>query len=250
MKTKGILEPEGKVCIYQRVGENAPERVLELYAKAGGMIVKMACYCGPKGREERLKRYLVYYRENEMDNLEADWFYSAEELKRGMKAGGYDMVLMSRELMQVGYGEFSKILDSLWNGLEQEEGMYSWSLGGRYVLMREGEITHLYSEQRKTYVSDGKSDYQIRGQLNEEEKRLPAERFVRIHRNCLVNLAQIRAVDGTYVILRNGRKLEMSIRRRGETVGKLKAYLSKYVDNESAKSTCESTRKLENHQEP
>ena len=50
--------------------------------------------------------------------------------------------------------------------------------------------------------------------MKREEERLSGDQFLRIHRDCMVNLAHVHLLDGDQLWMKNGEALQISIRRR------------------------------------
>jgi two-component system, LytTR family, response regulator len=64
----------------------------------------------------------------------------------------------------------------------------------------------------------------IRQSLASLEERLDGERFVRVHRSAIVNLAQVREVRDTDVLLRDGTRLPLSRRRREQVASAIRRF--------------------------
>lgn len=58
------------------------------------------------------------------------------------------------------------------------------------------------------------------------------------------DLNHVKAIEGSYVVLRNGKKLEISIRKKRETEERAASYMSKCAENEKDENLCESTGSL------
>ena len=207
--------------------------------------MRLAVFCERmEGWNKRLTRYMRIYQECCMKNLQAEWICDKKGLLEGLANGAYDMIMLPPEALTSSYADFAQIMDAVSKGVGKKKRMYIWNFRGNSIFLKEEEIVYLYSHHRKTYVSDGVREYQIRGGIGREEKRLPQGQFVRIHRNCLVNLNHVKAIEGSYVVLRNGKKLEISIRKKRETEERAASYMSKYAENEKAENLCESTGSL------
>ncbi len=208
--------------------------------------MKLAVCCEkPESWKKKFRRFLKIYQESRVANLQVYWADGKREAAEMLKKGRYDIILIEPDIFGETYGSFARIMDSLCRHAGKEGRMYCWEFRKNAVFLREEEISHLYSSERKIYVSDGKRDYRIRGTISDEAKKLPEDQFVRIHRNCLVNLACVRAVEGNYILLKNGKRVEISIRRKRETIEKVKRYMSKCVENETGKKDGESTGPLD-----
>ena len=85
-------------------------------------------------------------------------------------------------------------------------------LGDRTAFVNLDEINHIEAERNQLIVHTGTGQHGVRSTLQDLEARLPAQRFLRIHRSRLVNVDQIEAVEpwgrGDYVlIMKNGQRL-------------------------------------------
>ena len=63
--------------------------------------------------------------------------------------------------------------------------------------------------------------------LDDIEKRLPPELFLRIHQGYLVNLSHVKKIKGQELYLKDGRRLEVSYRMRRAVYEKIRNYLTK-----------------------
>ena len=89
-----------------------------------------------------------------------------------------------------------------------------WHFGRTAIALGEQEIYYIQSENKLVTVYTVNGSYRVSTSMKAEEARLPAEHFVRIHRNCLVNMEHIKCMEEKQVILANGVSLEVSERRR------------------------------------
>lgn len=64
----------------------------------------------------------------------------------------------------------------------------------------------------------------LRTSMDALEKKLRHVDFIKIHRGILINLRQVKAVTEKESIMRNGVRLEISVRRRKEIKDRFKAY--------------------------
>jgi two-component system LytT family response regulator len=93
------------------------------------------------------------------------------------------------------------------------------SVGDRTMLIAVEEIDWIEARSYYARLHVGPRHFLVRQSMNALEKRLDARRFARIHRSTIVNLdrvAQLQPFDrrSYVVILRDGRRLMMSRRRR------------------------------------
>jgi two-component system LytT family response regulator len=83
----------------------------------------------------------------------------------------------------------------------------------------------------KIYTSEGKI-ITVSRTLKEFESIVPAENFYRIHKSHLINLQYVKEfshLDGGYVTMKDGSKLELSRRKIHEFVQKIKQFSSEPV---------------------
>jgi two-component system LytT family response regulator len=92
---------------------------------------------------------------------------------------------------------------------------------GRIVFLKATEIDWIEAADYYARLHAGAASYLIRESMNELEKTLDPESFVRIHRSVIVNLDRVREMKPMFrgehlVVLRDGRELRMSRGRREE----------------------------------
>jgi two-component system LytT family response regulator len=92
---------------------------------------------------------------------------------------------------------------------------------GRVVFIRVGEIDWIEADDDLVRIHTGKSVHPHRSTLTHLEERLPASKFLRIHRSTLVNVDRIREIQpwfqGDWVlILSDGTRLHSGKSYRGK----------------------------------
>ncbi|WP_349947173.1 LytTR family DNA-binding domain-containing protein [Lacrimispora sp. BS-2] len=97
-------------------------------------------------------------------------------------------------------------------GLFQEK--YSVFFNGQSYILDIRDILYLESYYRKTSVVAGSGRIRIRARLDEEEEKLPKDRFVRISRHNIINMQYVRNVKGEAVEMQNGEVLYVNGGRR------------------------------------
>jgi len=91
-------------------------------------------------------------------------------------------------------------------------------VGERTLLLEVSRITHFIARDKLTYAVAGGREHVVDETLAQLETSLDPERFVRIHRTTIVNLAAIAELDkwvdgGVLVRLRDERKTELPVAR-------------------------------------
>lgn len=94
------------------------------------------------------------------------------------------------------------------------QAKYSVFFNGQYCVLDITDILYLESYYRKTSVVAGSGRMRIRARLNEEEEKLPKDRFVRINRHNIINMQYVRSVKGEAVEMINGEVLYVNSGRR------------------------------------
>jgi two-component system, LytTR family, response regulator len=93
-------------------------------------------------------------------------------------------------------------------------------------LLELDEVPLVFSRDRLVLARSGGHEYLVDYTLQELERRLPQERFVRIHRGALVNLDAVESYggeDGVLVLkLKDGTRVEASERRAAEVRRRLR----------------------------
>lgn len=85
---------------------------------------------------------------------------------------------------------------------------------GHTSILDTRDILFLESYYRKASVVMRKGRYRIRARLDEEEKKLPKEQFVRINRHNIINMKYVRNVRGEKVEMQNGDVLYVNNARK------------------------------------
>lgn len=97
-------------------------------------------------------------------------------------------------------------------------------LGEKIVLVPVADVTHLAAEGNYVRVHAAGRSYLIRDTLSRLESRLDPQRFARIHRSVIVNVACVQELQphfhGDYVVLlRSGERLRLSRRYQDRLLG-------------------------------
>lgn len=95
-----------------------------------------------------------------------------------------------------------------------EKMKYSAFFNGKFFAFMIREIYYLESYERKTSLMLKEGRIRIKARLNEEERKLPKEWFVRISRHNIINMHHVRSVIGEKVEIINGDILYVSHNRK------------------------------------
>ncbi len=93
---------------------------------------------------------------------------------------------------------------------------YAAFFNGQSCILDIRDIFFLESYYRKTSVVMTKGKIRIRARLDEEEKKLPDDQFVRINRHNIINMQYVRNVKGVKVEMQNGDVLYVNNGRKKE----------------------------------
>ena len=96
----------------------------------------------------------------------------------------------------------------------------------RTVALEIKDITYLESSKHLIIVHTAQGEYVKPGKLNNEETRLRPFGFIRTHQAFLVNMACIFEILPEDVMLKDGSKVMVSIRRRAEVLQNYNRYLA------------------------
>lgn len=86
--------------------------------------------------------------------------------------------------------------------------------GDREVYVDCEDILYLKSENVYVHIILDRQSFLMRGRLKEIKASLPENAFFQIHRSYIVNLAHICSFDGKNILLKDGKRLPVSGRRR------------------------------------
>jgi two-component system, LytTR family, response regulator len=93
----------------------------------------------------------------------------------------------------------------------------------KYFFVQAEDILYISSDEKYVKLHTSNGIFMIRETMNNMEEKLNREKFARIHRSFIVNVSQIKEMQpwshGDYVvIIKNGEKLTMSRRYRGNLI--------------------------------
>lgn len=176
--------------------------------------------------------------EEAIQPLEVEVLGSERMFLKAVRQKHYDLVLVhDPEARGRSRGAFLKFLEGLLGGMTQADSECVWQFGRRTVALKEQEIYYISSWQKEISVHTATEEYRIRTTMKQEEARFSDSAFVRIHRNCLVNLAHIKQMEGNDVELDNGERLEISIRRKGQVRRRLLSFSGNFYASGKERTT-------------
>ncbi|MBE6015041.1 MAG: response regulator transcription factor [Lachnospiraceae bacterium] len=95
---------------------------------------------------------------------------------------------------------------------------------GHLINIDQKKIFMIESDRNSIVIHLSKRDIVVYKTLNEIEKELSERAFLRVHKRYIVNMRHISRVQNREIILEDGMKAEISIRREKEVVRRLREY--------------------------
>ena len=89
-------------------------------------------------------------------------------------------------------------------------------------------IIYIEAINRHLFVVDKANRYECIGKLRDEEKKLSSYGFVRCHQGFLVNIAYIKLVNKTSIVLKNGNEIPVSKGLRSNLMDYFNKYIARY----------------------
>lgn len=140
---------------------------------------------------------------------EVDCFSKFERLLQALERRAYDLIVLA----PAEDGSFGK--EPLgWVGARGGGSKYTAYFNGQFCALDTRDIYFLESYYRKTSVVTGRERIRIQAKLDEEEKRLPKDQFIRINRHNIINMQYIRSVRGDRVEMLNGEFLYVNEKKK------------------------------------
>lgn len=90
------------------------------------------------------------------------------------------------------------------------------------------DIIYIEALNRHLFVFDGVNRYEYVGKLKEEEKKLSPYGFVRCHQGFLVNIAYIKLINRTSIVLKNGNEIPVSKGLKSNLMDYFNKYIGRY----------------------
>lgn len=100
------------------------------------------------------------------------------------------------------------------DSIDIHQTKYAVFFNGQSCILDVRDILYLESYYRKTSIVTGSGRMRIRARLDEEEEKLPKDRFVRINRHNIISMQYVRSVKGDAVEMQNGEILYVNGGRR------------------------------------
>ena len=197
-------------------------------------IMKVALYSTRKEWKTYMKTGFHMYREN-LEPLEVDYFHSDNPFWTAVQKKRYDLIVIDKPTQdKMSWGRFLQALDRLCRELIKDNSRHVWNFRRKMIVLEKQEIYYLFSVQKAVRVYGKNNSYQISTTMKLEEERLADKGFLRIHRNCLVNLMHVKTMDGRCLVMRNGTRLLISFRKKSQVKQQLLQLNEKgRKDNES-----------------
>ncbi|MDO5416105.1 MAG: LytTR family DNA-binding domain-containing protein [Lachnospiraceae bacterium] len=150
-----------------------------------------------------------------LEPIEVDYLKSERQFWLAIGQRRYDLVLVcDNPWHKAGWGGFLNQVDRFEKSVTGNSGKYVWKFGQKTILLTEGEIYYIASIQKAVTVYTSRHSYRISVSMKQAQEQLSDKGFCRIHRNCLVNPAHVKRMEGDKLILENGAELRISSRRK------------------------------------
>lgn len=154
-----------------------------------------------------------------VEPLEVDFLSTEQDFRSAVRARRYALIFIYGSIKpKVSQGVFLNALGRLRQEALRDSSRCVWQFGPKIVVLEEWEIYYIYSCQKAVSVHTSKTRHRISTSMKQEGERFSGKQFVRIHRNCLVNLSHVKNIEGTCMELDNGEMLDISVRRRSQVV--------------------------------
>ncbi len=126
----------------------------------------------------------------------------------------FEAVHRAKEQLQAARPDYAEKLSDLLLQLKGGQQRLAVKSAGRTVLLRMDEIDWIEAAANYVRLHVAATEYVVRDAIGAFEKRLPADKFVRIHRSLIVNVDRIRELEPCngsefIVVLRNGKELPL-----------------------------------------
>lgn len=149
---------------------------------------------------------------------------NSERLLFALDCTAYDMIVIYPKGGAVSCGEIIRQVKKrgkssviiLRNGKMSnlKQTKYTVFFNGQSCVLDIRDILFLESYYRKTSVVVDNGRMRIRARLDEEEEKLPKDRFVRINRHNIINMQYVRNVKGEVIEMQNGEYLYVNDGRK------------------------------------
>lgn len=153
------------------------------------------------------------------NSLKVDYFLMEENLHLAFDRMGYDVIV----LYPRGKEDLPALIHEDILGLKQTK--YMTFFNGKTSIYNLVDILYLESYYRKTSVVIRTGKMRIKARLNEEEKKLPNDYFIRINRHNIINMQHVKSVTDDEIEMRNGEVLYVNRGRKKKFEEQYKKFL-------------------------
>lgn len=186
--------------------------------------MRVLLFCRDEGWIRHVENGFRMCREN-LEPLEVEGKMTEGAFLKCLRTKQYDVIIMHGvPWKKASWGTFFQLVEKSFQESARRRKKYMWHFGRMAIALGEQEIYYIQSENKLVTVYTVNGSYRVSTSMKAEEARLPAEHFVRIHRNCLVNMEHIKCMEEKQVILANGVSLEVSERRRRMAAERIRSF--------------------------
>jgi two-component system LytT family response regulator len=124
----------------------------------------------------------------------------------------FEAVRRAKEQLQAAPATYGDKLNSLLEKLKPSHDRLVFKSAGKIVVIRPGEVDWVEAAANYVRIHVGSQEHAVRDTISNFEKKLPADRFLRIHRSVIVNadrIHELQPCNGAeyIVVLRSGKEL-------------------------------------------
>lgn len=106
---------------------------------------------------------------------------------------------------------------------------HSIKLKGKTIRLPVSDIFYVECLRKHVIYHTEDRSYDTIGNISDAYRSLCEYNFIQIHQGYIVNMEKIADFDDKFVILDNGKKVEMSVRKRKETLLRYAEFLERYI---------------------
>lgn len=168
-------------------------------------------------------------------NDRVGYFFREESLFKALEQTAYDVIIIYPKKETASWEEVAKTVNqvgkdrvvTLVNSEETgwDETKYTAFFNGQPRVFDVEDILFFESYKRKSSVIVRNNRLRIKARLDEEEKKLPEDQFVRISRHNIINMRHIKLVEGEALEMDNGEILYISDGRKKKFHNMYKRFL-------------------------
>lgn len=128
---------------------------------------------------------------------------------------GYKVQAVRYLLKPVQRTEFLSCVTTILERFKREDSVYFlFSTDQGLNKVRYSDIYFFESDVRDIHLHTKNEEYLFRGQIGKLVSSLPADRFIRVHKSFILNLAYVKSIGKESVLLDNGADIPLSKHRR------------------------------------